>query len=74
MPEKQAALLEIFVDFYDEASPLIRKGIPVEQIRDLDSRRELMRLKEREGTEPIDSASKLIKKEMTELAIKYEVN
>jgi len=74
LPEKQAALLEIFVDFYDEASPLIRKGIPVEQIRDLDSRRELMRLKEREGTEPIDSASKLIKKEMTELAIKYEVN
>jgi V/A-type H+-transporting ATPase subunit A len=74
MPDKQAALLEIFVDFYDEASPLIRKGIPVEQIRDLDSMRELMRLKEREGTEPIKSASILIKKEMAELAIKYEVN
>ena len=74
LPDKQAALLEIFVDFYDAASPLIRKGIPVEQIRDLDSMRELMRLKEREGTEPIDSASKLIKKEMAELAIKYEVN
>jgi V/A-type H+-transporting ATPase subunit A len=74
MPDKQAALLEIFVDFYDEASPLIRKGIPIEQIRDLDSMRELMRLKEREGTEPIDGARIQMKKEMDELAIKYEVN
>jgi V/A-type H+-transporting ATPase subunit A len=74
LPDKQAALLEIFVDFYDGASPLIRKGIPVEQIRELDSMRELMRLKEREGTEPIDNARVQMKKEMAELAIKYEVN
>jgi V/A-type H+-transporting ATPase subunit A len=74
MPDKQAALLEIFVDFYDEAAPLIRKGIPIEQIRDLDAMRELMRLKEREGTEPITNARITMKKEMDELAIKYEVN
>ena len=72
-PEKQAALLEIYVDFYDVVAPLVRKGIPIEQIRDLDVQREMMRLKERQGLEPIREARVQMKNEADELAIQYEV-
>lgn len=72
-PEKQAALLEIYVDFYDVVSPLVRKGIPIEQIRDLDVLREMMRLKERQGLEPIKEARVQMKNDADELAIRYEV-
>ena len=72
-PEKQAALLEIYVDFYDVVAPLVRKGIPIEQIRDLDVQREMMRLKERQGLEPIREARVQMKNEANELAIQYEV-
>jgi len=72
-PEKQAALLEIYVDFYDVVSPLVRKGIPIEQIRDLDVLREMMRLKERQGIEPIKEARVQMKNDADELAIQYEV-
>jgi len=72
-PEKQAALLEIYVDFYDVVAPLVRKGIPIEQIRDLDVLREMMRLKERQGLEPIKEARVQMKNDADELAIQYEV-
>ncbi len=72
-PDKQAALLEIYVDFYDVVAPLVRKGIPIEQIRDLDVLREMMRLKERQGLEPIKEARVQMKNDADELAIQYEV-
>ena len=72
-PEKQAALLEIYVDFYDVVAPLVRKGIPIEQIRDLDVLRDMMRLKERQGLEPIKEARVQMKKDADDLAIQYEV-
>jgi V/A-type H+-transporting ATPase subunit A len=72
-PEKQSALLEAFVGFHALAAPLVRKGIPIEQIRELDVLRELMRLKEREGVEPIKEAKHQMKMEVDDLAIKYEV-
>jgi len=72
-PEKQAALLEVYVDFYDVVSPLVRKGIPIEQIRDLDVLREMMRLKERQGLEPIKEARVQMKNDADELALQYEV-
>jgi len=72
-PEKQAALLEIYVDFYDVVAPLVRKGIPIEQIRDLDVLRDMMRLKERQGLEPIKEARVQMKNDADELAIQYEV-
>jgi V/A-type H+-transporting ATPase subunit A len=72
-PEKQSALLEAFVDFHAQVAPLVRKGIPIEQIRELEVLRELMRLKEREGIEPIKEAKHQMKMEIDDLAIKYEV-
>jgi V/A-type H+-transporting ATPase subunit A len=73
-PEKQAALLEIYVDFYDVVAPLVRKGIPIEQIRDLDVLRDMMRLKERQGLEPIKEARVQMKNDADDLAIQYEVS
>jgi V/A-type H+/Na+-transporting ATPase subunit A len=72
-PEKQVKLLKLFTDFYNTVRPLIEQGIPIDQIRELDVIREIMRLKEREGTEPIDTARKMMLEEIDELAKQYEV-
>ena len=66
-------MLEIYVDFYDVVAPLVRKGIPIEQIRDLDVLRDMMRLKERQGLEPIKEARVQMKNDADDLAIQYEV-
>ncbi|MBS7637834.1 V-type ATP synthase subunit A, partial [Candidatus Bathyarchaeota archaeon] len=72
-PEKQAALLKIIVDFYNLAEPLIRHGIPIEKVRELDIVPELMRLKEREGIKPIEEARIEMKRQIERLAKEYEV-
>ncbi len=72
-PEKQAALLKIIVDFYSLAEPLIRHGIPIEKVRELDIVPELMRLKEREGIKPIEEARIEMKRQIERLAKEYEV-
>jgi hypothetical protein len=54
-------------------APLVRKGIPIEQIRDLDVLRDMMRLKERQGLEPIKEARVQMKNDADDLAIQYEV-
>ncbi|MBS7652495.1 V-type ATP synthase subunit A [Candidatus Bathyarchaeota archaeon] len=72
-PEKQAWLLKIIVDFYNLAEPLIRHGIPIEKVRELDIVPELMRLKEREGIKPIEEARIEMKRQIDKLAKEYEV-
>ncbi len=72
-PEKQVKLLKLFTDFYNTVRPLIEQGIPIDQVRELDVIREIMRLKEREGTDPIDTARKMMLEEIGELAKQYEV-
>jgi V/A-type H+-transporting ATPase subunit A len=71
-PEKQVKLLKIFIDFYNTVRPLIEQGIPIDQVRELDVIGEIMRLKEREGTEPIDMASAQMMNEIDALAKHYE--
>ncbi len=72
-PEKQVKLLKLFTDFYNTVRPLIEQGIPIDQVREIDAIREIMRLKERAGTEPIDLARKMMLDEIDELAKQYEV-
>jgi vacuolar-type H+-ATPase catalytic subunit A/Vma1 len=72
-PDKQVKLLRLFTDFYNTVRPLIEQGIPIDQIREIDAIREIMRLKERAGTEPIDLARKMMLDEIDELAKQYEV-
>jgi len=71
--EKQAALLKVIIDFYSLAEPLVRHGIPIEKIRELGIVSELMRLKERKGLQPIDSARIEMRKQISQLAETYEV-
>ena len=71
-PEKQVKLLKLFTDFYNTVRPLIETGIPIDQVRELDVIREIMRLKEREGTAPIDAAHTQMMNEIDALAKHYE--
>ena len=71
--EKQAKLLKIMIEFYDLVDPLIRKGIPIEKVRDLGIVKTLMRLKEERGVEPIGKARVEMRKQIDGLAIEYEV-
>jgi V/A-type H+-transporting ATPase subunit A len=71
-PDKQVKLMKLFTDFYNSASPLIQKGIPIDQIRELSVIREIMRLKEREGTRPIDEARGLMMQQIEALEKEYE--
>jgi V/A-type H+-transporting ATPase subunit A len=71
--EKQAKLLKIMIEFYTLVNPLIRKGIPIEKVRELNIVKTLMRLKESRGVEPISKARVEMKTETDELAKEYEV-
>ncbi len=71
--EKQAALLKVIIDFYNEVEPLIRQGVPIEKIREMGVVTELLRLKENPGTEPIDEVRGLLKVQADEVAEEYEV-
>jgi V/A-type H+-transporting ATPase subunit A len=71
-PEKQVKLLRLFTDFYNTVRPLIEQGIPIDQVRELDVIREIMRLKEREGTKPIDEANSQMLAEIDALEKQYE--
>jgi V/A-type H+-transporting ATPase subunit A len=71
--EKQAKLLKIMIEFYDLVDPLIRKGIPIEKVRDLGIVKALMRLKEERGVEPIGKARVEMRKQIDGLAMEYEV-
>ena len=73
-PEKQVKLLSLFTEFYNTTRPLIESGIPIDQVRELDVIREIMRLKEREGTQPIDQAKGMMMEEIRALKAQYEVN
>lgn len=71
--EKQAALLKVLIDFYNEVEPLIRQGVPIERIREMGVVNDLLRLKENPGTDPIDEARGLLKVQADEVAEEYEV-
>jgi V/A-type H+-transporting ATPase subunit A len=71
--EKQTALLKVLIEFYNKVDPLVKAGVPIEMVRNMDIVTELMRLKERAGVEPIEEASKAILVQRDALAEEYEV-
>ena len=73
-PEKQVKLLSLFTEFYNMTRPLTESGIPIDKVRELGVVREIMRLKEREGTQPIDQARGLMADEIRALKAQYEVS
>jgi V/A-type H+-transporting ATPase subunit A len=71
--EKQSALLKVIIDFHNQVEPLIRQGVPIEKIREMDVLTDLLRLKERQGTGPIKESYVEIETQTKELAEEYEV-
>jgi V/A-type H+-transporting ATPase subunit A len=72
--EKQTALLKVLIEFYNKVDPLVKAGVPIEMVRNMDIVTELMRLKERAGVEPIEEARKAILAQRDVIAEEYEVN
>ncbi len=71
--EKQSALLKVIIDFHNQVEPLIRKGVPIEKIREMGVLTELLRLKERQGTGPIKESYGEMEAQAREIAEEYEV-
>lgn len=72
-PEKQAKMLRFMVEFHEMVEPLVRGGVPVDKIRDMPSLVEVMRLKERKGTEWIEKVRKTIRANIEKLAEQYSL-
>ncbi len=72
--EKQAKLLRIIVQFNEMTEKLVSQGVPVEKVRELPIITEIMRLKERKGSEPIDQARQEMSSEIGGLAKTYGVS
>jgi V/A-type H+-transporting ATPase subunit A len=72
--EKQTKLLRIMVEFEHEVERLVKQGVPIEKVRELQIVTEMMRLKERKGSEPIDKAMQDMVKQVGELAKTYGVS
>jgi V/A-type H+-transporting ATPase subunit A len=71
--EKQSALLKVLIEFYNQVEPLIRQGVPIEKVREMDVITELMRLKEREGLNPIRDTRIDMSNQVEELQKEYEL-
>ncbi len=71
-PEKQVKILKTITGFYDLAAPLVKRGVPVDRIRNLRSVLELLRLKERERLEEIDEVFERLKSDLEDLRKEYE--
>jgi V/A-type H+-transporting ATPase subunit A len=72
--EKQTKLLRIIVEFNQMVEGLVKQSVPIEKVRELPIITEMMRLKERKGTEPIDQAKQEMVKQVGELAKTYGVS
>jgi len=66
-------LLKAILRFYDSVEPLVRKGIPIERVREMRVITEIMRLKERRGVEAIERVMGLITEQARALAEEYGV-
>jgi len=70
--EKQVVLLQTLLDFYDKASDLVQKGVPVERIRSLPHISKLERAKEdKSGIKGLQQLSEEIDGELTKLRQEY---
>jgi V/A-type H+-transporting ATPase subunit A len=70
--EKQVALLQTILDFYDKANHLIQKGIPVDRIKALPQVAKLERAKEdKSGIQGLQRLSEEIEGEMAKIRQEY---
>ena len=73
--EKQVVLLQTLLDFYDKASYLVQKGVPVDRIKSLPHITRLERAKEdKAGIKGLQKLSEEIDAETTKLRQEYGLN
>jgi V/A-type H+-transporting ATPase subunit A len=72
--EKQTKLLRIIIEFNKMVEGLVKQSVPIEKVRELPIVTEIMRLKERKGSESIDLARQELVKQVGELAKTYGVS
>ena len=68
VPKKQALMLKIIVTFYQKTLALIKEGIPLVEIKDLDLYTEIVRMKFKYTNDDIDKLESLLESIDSELA------
>jgi V/A-type H+-transporting ATPase subunit A len=73
--EKQVAILQLLMDFYDRSRALVRNGVPVEKIRELPQIKRMERVKEdKSGIEAVARLTAEVQDSLTNIAKEYDQN
>jgi V/A-type H+-transporting ATPase subunit A len=72
--EKQVAMLQMLVDFYERARTLIRNGVPVEKIKELPQIKSMERVKEdKSRTEAVAKLTAEVQDALMKIAQEYDL-
>jgi V/A-type H+-transporting ATPase subunit A len=72
--EKQLAILEMLIDFYERASVLVRNGVPVEKIKELPHIKRMERAKEeKSGIEAVAKLTVEVQEALMSIAREYNL-
>jgi V/A-type H+-transporting ATPase subunit A len=72
--EKQVAMLQMLVDFYERSRTLIRNEVPVEKIKELPQIKSMERVKEdKSGIEAVAKLTAEVQDALTKIAQEYDV-
>jgi V/A-type H+-transporting ATPase subunit A len=72
--EKQVAMLQMLVDFYERSRTLIRNEVPVEKIKELPQIKSMERVKEdKSGTEAVAKLTAEVQDALMEIAQEYDL-
>jgi len=73
--EKQVAMLQMLMDFYDRARALVRNGVPVEKIKEIPQIKRMERAKEdKDGIEGVASLTAEVQDALVKIAQEYDLN
>lgn len=73
-PQKQLRILKLFLSFYDEALPLVRGGMPIFEVRQMETITRMIRVKmtvKNENLGEIDELETAMKQELSKLRETY---
>ncbi|MBS7623459.1 V-type ATP synthase subunit A [Candidatus Bathyarchaeota archaeon] len=72
--EKQVAMLQLLLEFYDKASHLVQRGVPIERIKSIPQIPKLERAKEdRSGIQGLQRLSEEIENELAKIRQEYNL-
>jgi V/A-type H+-transporting ATPase subunit A len=72
--EKQIAMLEMLMDFYEKARVLVRNGVPVERIKGLPQIKRMERAKYEKSSSEVDKISFEVEDELGKIAQEYNLS